>query len=299
MSSRPLCSVIITTYYRNNDLKRAIESAQSQTYEPIEVLVIDDSGEANAQEVVNEFDVEYIPKDQNEGQMAAWNTGIEHCNGKYVQFLDDDDQLLPEKIEKQIKLLDSQNDVGVVYCGFNWELGGANDPTIHGEVLPEILTLNTSPCVTSTMLIRFDSIKTVTPLPIYPAATDDVLKIELAQNAKFEFIDERLVIRGEGDDNISGSTEKINTWYKIIDEYIQLYNQQPPNVKRRARSHILHSKGRHHLGQNRLSIMARLLILYSIIIYPGVDRSKIATLLRSLGGRPAVVFGKKVESIFR
>jgi len=149
------------------------------------------------------------------------------------------------------------------------------------------------------MLIQFNSIKAITPLPIYPAATDDVLKIELAQNTKFDFIDERLVIRGEGDDNISGSTEKINAWLKIIDEYSQLYNQQPTSVKRRARSHILHSKGRHHLSQNRLSIMARLLILYAIITYPGVDRSKISTLLRSLGGRPAVVLGKTVESIFR
>jgi glycosyltransferase involved in cell wall biosynthesis len=299
MSSSQLCSVIITTYYRNSDLKRAIKSVRRQTYEPIEVIVIDDSGEAYAQEVVSEFDVEYIAKDQNEGQMAAWNTGIEHCNGKHVQFLDDDDQLTPSKIEKQIKLLRSQNEVGVTYCGFNWESGGSNDPTMHGEVLPEVLTLNTSPCITSTMLIRFDSIKPITPLPIYTAATDDVLKIELAQNTKFEFIDERLVIRGEGDDNVSGSTEKINAWYKIIDEYSQLYNQQPPNVKKRAHSHILHIKTRHHLGQNRLSIMARLSILYSIIIYPGVDRSKIATLLQSLGGRPAVVLGKTVESIFR
>jgi hypothetical protein len=149
------------------------------------------------------------------------------------------------------------------------------------------------------MLIQFNSIKAITPLPIYPAATDDVLKIELAQNTKFEFIDERLVIRGEGEDNVSGSTEKINAWYKIINEYTQLYDQQPPNVKRKARSHILHSKGRYHLNQNRLSIMARFLLLYSIMVYPGVDRSKISTLLQALGGRPAVAFGKTVESIFR
>jgi len=299
MSSSPLCSVIITTYYRNNDLKRAIESAQQQTYESIEVLVVDDSGEANAQEVVNKFDVEYISKDQNEGQMAAWNTGIEHCNGKYVQFLDDDDQLLPKKIEKEIKLLDSQNDVGVVYCGFNWESGGSNDPIVYGEVLPEILTLNTSPCITSTMLIRFDEIKSITPLPIYPAATDEILKIELAQNTKFDFIDERLVIRGEGNENVSGSMEKINAWCEIIDEYNQLYNQQQPSIKKRARSHILYSKGRHHLAQNRFSVIARLLILYSIIVYPGVDLSKVAILLRSLGGQPAVVLGKTVKSIFK
>lgn len=299
MSSPPLCSIIITTYYRNNDLKRAIESAQRQTYGPVEVLVIDDSGEANAQEVINEFDIEYISKDQNEGQMAAWNTGIEHCNGKYVQFLDDDDQLLPKKIEKQIKLLDSQNEVGVVYSGFNWESGGSNDPTIYGEVLPEILTLNTSPCTTSTMLIRFDEIQPITPLPIYPAATDEILKIELAQNTKFDFIDERLVIRGEGNDNVSGSMKKINAWCEIIDEYNQLYNQQQPSIKKRARSHIFYSKGSHHLAQNRLSIIARLLILYSIIVYPGVDRSKVVTLLRSLGGQPAVALGKTIKSIFR
>jgi len=159
MSSSQLCSVIITTYYRNNDLKRAIKSVCRQTYEPIEVIVIDDSGEAYAQEVVNGFDVEYIAKDQNEGQMAAWNTGIEHCNGKYVQFLDDDDQWLMDKIEKQVMMLEQSNS-SLSYCwvrrvGGDGSIRAEHTPESEGEVTNDLFLGNPAG-TTSTLVVTKD-----------------------------------------------------------------------------------------------------------------------------------------------
>lgn len=114
MSTNPLVSVIITTYYRNELLREAIDSVKRQTYKPIEIIVVDDSGEEIAKEVVKEYDVTYIPKRKNEGQIAAWNSGISRCHGDFIQFLDDDDQLLETKIEKQVQKFRSSTNVGVI-----------------------------------------------------------------------------------------------------------------------------------------------------------------------------------------
>jgi glycosyltransferase involved in cell wall biosynthesis len=297
MASNPLVSIIITTYYRNNTLGRAIRSAKSQTYEPIEIIVVDDSGDKHAKEVVTDFDVDYVPMEKNEGQMSAWNRGIDHCRGDYIQFLDDDDKIVASKIEKQIEVLQTEDDVGVVYCGFQRESGNISHPSLRGWILEEVLTLATSPCITSTMLMRQETLREIAPLPIYPAATDDVLKIELAKKTNFDYVDEPLVIRGDGEDSVSGSMKKINAWWQIISNYSELYDQYP-NSHRKALSHIHYSKGKNYLKNNFFSIRARVLLLYSILESPDIDRYKIATLLHSIGGRYAVEFGKRVEDLF-
>lgn len=90
-------SVVITTYYRNDLLRGAVESALAQTHEPVEVILVDGSGEAHARPVAEEYPVEYIAQNRDRGAQAARNAGAERVVGEYVQFLDDDDRLLPEK----------------------------------------------------------------------------------------------------------------------------------------------------------------------------------------------------------
>jgi len=55
-----LVSVIVPTYYRNDRLRDTIGSVEAQTYDPIETIVVDDSGEAHARPVADEFDVRYL-----------------------------------------------------------------------------------------------------------------------------------------------------------------------------------------------------------------------------------------------
>lgn len=299
MISSQLCSVIITTYYRNNDLKRAIKSVRRQTYEPIEIIVIDDSGEAYAQEVVNEFDVEYVAKDQNEGQMAAWNTGIEHCNGKYVQFLDDDDQLCPTKIDKQMEKFNHSKGTGIFYCGMSWETGGTVLPNeeLRGDVLDQVLTLSSSPCVTSTLLIKREFLTEIHPIPRYPASTDEVLKIELAQLTEFDYVDEPLIIRGEGDSNVSRSMQTIDASWQILEDYESLYSKRPEHVRMKAISNSYYSKSRMCLQRNFWSVKARAFLLYSLFKSPDIDRRSIVLLLRSIGGMYAVRSAGQVKRV--
>jgi glycosyltransferase involved in cell wall biosynthesis len=114
VNSNGLVSVVIPTYYRNDGLRRAIESALSQTYDPVEVIVVDDSGERYAEPVAREYDVTYIAHEENLGGNPARNTGIKAASGEYIQLLDDDDRLLPEKLERQIPALEADPSVGVV-----------------------------------------------------------------------------------------------------------------------------------------------------------------------------------------
>lgn len=52
----PLVSIVVTTHYRNRMLREAIESALGQTYEPIELIVVDDSGERHAEAAIEAYD---------------------------------------------------------------------------------------------------------------------------------------------------------------------------------------------------------------------------------------------------
>jgi len=74
----PKISIIIPTYYRNDVLPEAIESVLDQNYEPTEVIVVDDSGEGNAEPVIAEYDeVRGIIREENGNWKAALTTGIE------------------------------------------------------------------------------------------------------------------------------------------------------------------------------------------------------------------------------
>ena len=102
-------SVIIPTNNRAEFLRSAIESAVNQTFKDIEIIVADDKSKDHTLEVVKSFNdrrVKYILNNGNEGPSAARNTAILASAGEYLAFLDDDDEWLPDKLQKQVKLLD-------------------------------------------------------------------------------------------------------------------------------------------------------------------------------------------------
>lgn len=119
-------SVVIPTYARPKYLMRAIESVLNQSYSNIELIVVSDNDKDSEAEfetrqlisdIPNNLNVKYLPGDKNEGGCFARNRGLASCTGDYVNFLDDDDILLPQKIEKQVQLIESKHDpVAVVGC---------------------------------------------------------------------------------------------------------------------------------------------------------------------------------------
>jgi glycosyltransferase involved in cell wall biosynthesis len=114
-----MVSVIIPTYKRKVEyLLRAINSIKDQTYKNIEIVIIDDNEQNSAYryEVMslmtqfeNDTNVKYIKNPKNMGGSLARNVGINVSRGEYITFLDDDDEYLPDKVEKQVEFMIKNN----------------------------------------------------------------------------------------------------------------------------------------------------------------------------------------------
>ena len=126
---KPLVSAVITTHNRKDLLKRAIDSVFTQTYQPIELIVVDDASDDGTRDEFGanaKFQYIYVPQRESKGGNYARNLGIKASKGKYCAFLDDDDYWLPTKIEKQVQLIEQRN-CDLVYCGRRNELVGKSD----------------------------------------------------------------------------------------------------------------------------------------------------------------------------
>ena len=126
-----LVSVLIPTYNRPDYLREAVDSVFAQTYRSIEIIVIDDgSSEGGALTKLTlkpylsaESSSSRLPKviylyQKNCGLVPAVNRGLALAQGEYIQRLDDDDRLLPEKIARSVEVFQAQTEVGLVATGY-------------------------------------------------------------------------------------------------------------------------------------------------------------------------------------
>jgi len=120
MQELPLVSIIIPTYNNNPVVCQAIDCSLNQTYENLEIIVVDDGSTDNTEQLLNEKykgKIVYI-RQENKGTGGARNTGIRNASGKYLQFLDADDLLDLDKISIQIKGLLGIPDKALSYCDY-------------------------------------------------------------------------------------------------------------------------------------------------------------------------------------
>jgi glycosyltransferase involved in cell wall biosynthesis len=114
----PKISIIIPSYNCGQYIGEAINSILTQTYKDLEVIVVDDGSEDNTKEALFTYIekklIRYIFQ-ENRGPGAARNTGIKVAKGQYITFLDADDVLLPESIEKRCNFLDKHPNVFLVF----------------------------------------------------------------------------------------------------------------------------------------------------------------------------------------
>lgn len=114
-----LVSVIIPCYNYGHLLHEALESVLNQTYKNWECIIVDDGSTDNTKDVTSKYiaiDLRFKYKHQkNKGLAAARNTGLLVARGEYIQLLDADDVLPSGKIANHVSILDSRNDVDLVY----------------------------------------------------------------------------------------------------------------------------------------------------------------------------------------
>jgi len=122
-----LASVILPTYNRAHFLPDAIGSVIDQTYRPVELLVVDDGSTDDTREVVkrlakrsdSECRIRFLSQSKN-GAPAARNLGLLKSRGEFIQFLDSDDIMHPQKLEVQIRILRAYPQAEYVWADFHW-----------------------------------------------------------------------------------------------------------------------------------------------------------------------------------
>lgn len=112
--SPDLVSVIIPCYNHGKYLSEAIESILAQTYQHLEIVVVDDGSTDNSKAVAQKYEqVKYIYQ-TNQGLSAARNTGIDNSTGKYLVFLDADDLLFPDALSVNVRYLQQNDNIAFI-----------------------------------------------------------------------------------------------------------------------------------------------------------------------------------------
>lgn len=116
-----LVSVIITTRNRLEYLKEALKSVLNQTYQNIEIIIVNDASEDGTKEYLNTIEnknIKIINNHNPKGANYCRKAGLNLSKGHYIAFLDDDDIWKKDKIKKQLSIMKQYDDVGIVTCHY-------------------------------------------------------------------------------------------------------------------------------------------------------------------------------------
>lgn len=120
----PLVSVVIPFYRAENLLGITIDSVISQTFQDFEIILVDNNANAKSKEIAEERLLKYpetirILHEKVQGACSARNKGIMEAKGKYIALLDEDDVMLPQRLEKQVSFLQKNKGVALVTSYFD------------------------------------------------------------------------------------------------------------------------------------------------------------------------------------
>jgi len=123
-------SVIIPTKNRSHCIERTLKSVYNQSIKNIEIIIIDDASTDNTSDIINrhqnreKISIRYIKNEISAGGAVARNQGAELAKGKYISFLDSDDEWLPNHLSVGIKLLETNKSDGVYGAFYTQNKGG-------------------------------------------------------------------------------------------------------------------------------------------------------------------------------
>lgn len=199
----PQVAVVIPTYNAEKFLRTTIDSVLGQSYSNIEIIVIDDGSRDNTCDIVRGYGNRVrLIEQSNSGVCAARNRGLKETQAPYICFLDHDDFWFPNKIEYQVKILETNKSLGLVYSAFTrWD--ERNDGTFaepaslcsegRGDELDHVMSgwiyhqlLIDCWVLTSTAMIRVAALKDVGAFNVeLPYAEDWDLWLRLSRRYEF------------------------------------------------------------------------------------------------------------------
>jgi len=138
-----LVSVVIITHNRSRLLQKAIESVLNQTYNNIELIIVDDYSTDNTQEIVSQLiqnnpNIKYIRLEKQSGANAARNRGIQEAQGYFITGLDDDDTMTNNRI---IELVNKYNDTFAYVCSEVFYISKKSKSRKRFKYFNDIITL--------------------------------------------------------------------------------------------------------------------------------------------------------------
>lgn len=251
MPKTPCVSVVMPTYRRSELMVRAVRSVLDQSYHDFELVVVDDNGEGHPEQIATrerlsrEFDdsrIHYHINPGPHGGSGARNLGIHVARGRYVAFVDDDEDWLPEKLAEQVAYFEnSEPTVGVVHTGFyDWKPDGSvreARPKMDGWIFERLLnkTGGRAPKLSTIMCRRevFDEVGAFDSQ--LPAREDYDLYLRIARRYQFRYLSEPLSNkRADASDRLTSDPRNFVLGFEGI------YCKLRPELNERPHTHAIY-----------------------------------------------------------
>ncbi len=231
----PKVSVIIPTFNRAGSILPALESVRCQTFENLEIIIVDDASEDATASLLESLDdprIRTIRHDQNRGAAAARNTGTRSALGPFIAFQDSDDLWEPDKLALQLAELERKKDARVCYGTLvrTWDGKTTVTPkqsivSKEGDLSEEILFHNV--VGTPTMLLEKQAIIAVDGFDeTLPCLEDWEINIRLAQQFRYAFVKQRCVKAEVQKNSISRNLDAVSIALdRIHGRHLELFRQ--------------------------------------------------------------------------
>lgn len=248
----PLVSVIIPTYNRAAYLQKALQSVKEQTYQSLEIIVIDDGSTDDTGKMLENYggQLRYFYQ-ENRGISGARNAGIKSARGEFIAFLDSDDYWLPEKTAQQLALFKQHPEYALVAarCA-SIRLDGSyrekNRPGKSGWVLEDLFKANF--IRTSAAMVKQECFKNIGLFDEELRECEEYdLWLRIAAQYPVGFINKSLAVYvdnpdGASTDSLTGRLYRLRVLEK---QYLQ--DTIPANLYARRIADTCHYIGRHYI----------------------------------------------------
>ena len=303
--TEPLVTAVVTTYDRPDHLRDAVASVREQTYDNVELVVVDDHSSTPARDVLADVDLgslaahRVVRHGTNRGANAARNTGIDAAEGEYVAFLDDDDQWLPKKLARQVHAVEADA-AGVAYCGIKRVLPGEErievPRAVDGDMTKALLCAN----VVGSMSVALVATEVAERVPLderFPCWADLEWFVNLSRETSFTRVPEPLVVYDcDSPGRLTEDFGKTQRGYELfVEEFEPLAAQYGDRFRRKFRAWAAFRAGKSAVHAGRYD-RARTLLYSAVRDYP--YEPQFATyLLAALGGERTHELGRRVRGL--
>jgi glycosyltransferase involved in cell wall biosynthesis len=238
-TSKPKVSVLVPAYNAMEYLPKTISSVIDQTYQDFEIIIVNDGSVDEIETWAKQLSDSRIKlvSQANQGLASARNTGLANARGEYIAFIDADDLWLSSKLEKQVQVLDSNPDVGVVY---SWIalidekgslLGKIRKNYAQGNVWVELTTHNIVECGSVALVRRacFDKVGLFDEDLPFSCSEDWDMWLRIAPDYKFGLVKEPLVYYRCHSTNLSSRWQAMEESFQIVLE--KAFEAAPDSLK--------------------------------------------------------------------